>query len=492
MVNNRIKQLLFVVAGVLLGTTLGMVGSQQTFAATTPSVQYRTHVQDIGWQGFVADGATAGTTGQGKRLEAINIKLANQDASNSGSIQYQTHVQNIGWQGWTQDGGLSGTQGQGLRLEAIRIKLTGNMANLYDVYYRVHAENFGWLNWASNGTDAGTMGFGYRLEAIQIKLVPKGQAAPGLTVNSSYTMAPPTINYQTHVQNIGWQNWVADGTLAGTTGQSLRVEAYQAKLTNMPPTVGGGVIYRAYVQNIGWDSIVSNGSQAGKTGRGLRVEAMALELTGSIKNYYDVYYRTFVQNIGWVSWAKNGQTAGTMGQGLRVEAMQIQLVKKGNAGPANAQNAQTDFINKIAPASQRASAGYGTYPSLQIAQAILESGWGKSTLAVQANNYFGIKGTYNGQYVNMQTQEYNEKGELITVNAAFKKYPSAAESMQDNSSLLRNGVSWNHSIYSGTWREKAANGRAAATGLIPSYATDPNYAVKLQNLIDQYNLMQFD
>lgn len=55
-----------------------------------PSVQYRTHVQDVGWQDFVADGQTSGTTGQDKRLEATTIQLGNQNAATSGSIQYQT------------------------------------------------------------------------------------------------------------------------------------------------------------------------------------------------------------------------------------------------------------------------------------------------------------------------------------------------------------------------------------------------------------------
>ena len=152
-------------------------------SVSVPSVKYRTHVQDYGWQKFVANGQISGTTGQGKRLEATTIQLANQDSTMSGSIQYQTHIQNIGWQGWTQNGGMSGTSGRALRLEAIRIKLSGNIAN----YYRVHAQNFGWLGWAANGQDAGTAGYGYRLEGMQVVLVPKGQPAPENTANPSYT-----------------------------------------------------------------------------------------------------------------------------------------------------------------------------------------------------------------------------------------------------------------------------------------------------------------
>jgi uncharacterized protein YjdB len=73
---------------------------------------------------------------------------------------------------------MSGTSGESKRLEAIQIKLTGEMANHYDVYYRVHAQSYGWLGWAKNGESAGTAGYAKRLEGIQIVLVPKGSAAP--------------------------------------------------------------------------------------------------------------------------------------------------------------------------------------------------------------------------------------------------------------------------------------------------------------------------
>jgi uncharacterized protein YjdB len=85
---------------------------------------------------------------------------------------------------WVSNGAMSGTSGESKRLEAIEIRLTGNAANTYDVYYRVHAQNFGWLDWASNGAAAGTAGFSYRLEAIQIVLVPKGGTAPGATARA--------------------------------------------------------------------------------------------------------------------------------------------------------------------------------------------------------------------------------------------------------------------------------------------------------------------
>ena len=133
------------------------------------------------------NGAVSGTSGESKRLEAIQIKLENQKYS--GSIQYTTHIQDIGWEiadenEWKSNGATSGTSGKSKRLEAIRIRLTGEMAKHYDVYYRVHAQNLGWMGWTKNGLPAGTSGYSYRLEAIQIQLVPKGESIEGNTDNS--------------------------------------------------------------------------------------------------------------------------------------------------------------------------------------------------------------------------------------------------------------------------------------------------------------------
>ncbi|MBR3833334.1 MAG: hypothetical protein IKJ73_03370, partial [Lachnospiraceae bacterium] len=73
----------------------------------------------------------------------------------------------------------AGTSGESKRLESIQIYLTGEMAKHYDIYYRVHAESFGWLGWVKNGEPAGTAGYSKRLEAIQIILAEKNAGAPG-------------------------------------------------------------------------------------------------------------------------------------------------------------------------------------------------------------------------------------------------------------------------------------------------------------------------
>lgn len=292
-----------------------------------PKITYTTHVQSKGWLNPVSNGKTSGTTGESKRLEAIKIKLEN--APKNSGIQYRTHVQSYGWQGWKENDALSGTQGQAKRLEAIEIKLKGEIANQYDVYYRVHAQSYGWLDWAKNGQKAGTHGLSKRLEAIEIQLVEKGGQAPGSTKKPFIVI--PSVEYSTHVQKIGWQNFVKDGKLSGTTGQSLRLEAIKIKLNNTP--YEGGVEYTTHVQSHGWQDPVSNGKISGTTGEGKRLEAIQIKLTGEMAQYYDIYYRTHVQSFGWLDWAKNGERSGSEGLHKRLESIEIVLVEKGEPAP---------------------------------------------------------------------------------------------------------------------------------------------------------------
>lgn len=152
--------------------------SENTKTPAMPSCRYQTHVQNVGWQDYVAEGEMSGTEGRSFRLEGIRIDL--DPAGYDLGIQYQTHIQNIGWEvdvdgnGWKTANQFSGTEGRGYRLEAIQMKLTGADADRFDIYYQVHAQNIGWMNWAKDGELAGSAGLSYRLEGIRIKIVKKG------------------------------------------------------------------------------------------------------------------------------------------------------------------------------------------------------------------------------------------------------------------------------------------------------------------------------
>lgn len=302
-----------------------------------PDINYQTHIQDIGWQGVVKNGEISGTSRRSLRLEGIKMNISNSDLA--GSVEYRTHVQEIGWQGYVKDNQLSGTSGKSLRLEAIQIRLTGEIANAYDVYYRVHIEDKGWLNWAKNSESAGSKSAAKRLESIQIKLVKKGEAAPEgngkafLIGNEAKRPdeIKPTVNYQTHVQNIGWQGVVKNGEIAGTSGKNLQLEAIKINLSDA--ALAGNIEYSTHIQNIGWQDYKANGALSGTTGKNLQLEAIKIKLSGDVSRYYDVYYRVHIQDKGWLNWAANGAPAGSQSASKRLEAIQIKIVRKGETAP---------------------------------------------------------------------------------------------------------------------------------------------------------------
>ncbi len=299
--------------------------AQQDGNGSGPSVLYRTHVQNVGTQEWQQDGSTAGTEGFGLRLESIEVEL---ESDLEGILWGQAHVENIGWQrlqGASSDGATIklGTEGQALRMEAVRFSLSGDLSRYYDITYRVHVENLGWQSWVLGGDIAGTLRQALRLEAIEMKLVEKDPSA-----GDSASDGAPALVYAAHVENLGWQPQQLSGETAGTTGQSLRVEALRVWLDDASYT--GDVEYELHVENVGWQGSVKNGAVAGTTGEGLRAEALRILLSGDIAAVYDIAYRAHVQDIGWQPWAVNGGIAGTTGRALRVEAIQIKLVRKGN------------------------------------------------------------------------------------------------------------------------------------------------------------------
>lgn len=163
---------------------------------------------------------------------------------------------------------------------------------------------------------------------------------------------------------------------------------------------------------------------------------------------------------------------------------------KTGEGTVQAATYQQEFLDKAIPAATTASSKYGTYTSVMLAQATVESAWGQSGLAQEPNNnLFGIKGSYNGQSVNMNTGEYGNGG-YYTTNARFRKYPSYTESFEDNGALLRNQMG---NYYSGTWVENSNNyAQATQNGLQGRYATDPNYAKTLNSVIATNGFDKYD
>ena len=147
---------------------------------------------------------------------------------------------------------------------------------------------------------------------------------------------------------------------------------------------------------------------------------------------------------------------------------------------------QEDFINLVKDEAINGYKKYKILPSLTIAQAILESSWGQSTLSQEANNLFGIKAydDWNGSYYNIATKEYCSQG-YIYINANFKAYNSINESIEDHNLLLST------ERYEPV---RSANNYIEACHAVYNcgYATSPSYPNTLIEIIEDFNLYEYD
>ena len=149
-----------------------------------------------------------------------------------------------------------------------------------------------------------------------------------------------------------------------------------------------------------------------------------------------------------------------------------------------------DFIQQLLPHAKTLQEGYGVLPSIIIGQAILESNWGASQLSSKYNNLFGIKSFGHSDSVTLDTQEY-VNGQWIVIQGDFRVYQSWEESMTAHTMLFVNGVDWSPTKYEKVL--SATNYREAALALQEAgYATDPDYANKVIQVIETYELDQFD
>jgi len=152
-------------------------------------------------------------------------------------------------------------------------------------------------------------------------------------------------------------------------------------------------------------------------------------------------------------------------------------------------NDQKNFIERVGRMAAADKKKSRILASLKIAQAILESGWGKSMLTIRANALYGIKAgaSWQGKTYSAQTQEfYNGANTPTMITALFRAYGSWEESVADHSALLT-GLPRYRAVPGETCYIKASRAVHAA-----GYATDPQYADKLIRLIELYQLYLYD
>lgn len=142
------------------------------------------------------------------------------------------------------------------------------------------------------------------------------------------------------------------------------------------------------------------------------------------------------------------------------------------------------FINQILPAALEGYTKYNILPSLTLAQAVLESGWGKNHID---NNLFGFKADkgWKGKVAKRKTKEWDGKRYII-INANFRAYDSFEDSVRDHNRLLGTSSRYSNVRVSKDYKE-ACNAVWKA-----GYATDPKYPEKLIKIIEENDFMQYD
>lgn len=152
------------------------------------------------------------------------------------------------------------------------------------------------------------------------------------------------------------------------------------------------------------------------------------------------------------------------------------------------------FIAAAVPGAQAGWREYGVPASTTIAQAILESGWGRSSLSTNDRNYFGIKcqGTNYGSlatgcHVYNTTECGSTAASCFATSASFRTYATMANSFRDHGNFLRVNSRYKPAfVYT-----KDAN-KFIWTVWKAGYATDPNYYTKVTGIMATYNLYQYD
>ena len=167
--------------------------------------------------------------------------------------------------------------------------------------------------------------------------------------------------------------------------------------------------------------------------------------------------------------------------GVPVISSALSILRTGDAPGVKAQ--RQGFLDELAPFATSAANSLGVEPRALMAQAALESGWGKHVIRMpdgsSSHNYFGIKAspTWTGAVVKVPTTEYIG-GRAVTVNAAFRAYPDARSAFRDYVDFIGGNPRYEQALAHGANAAQYARQLEAA-----GYATDPDYANKIMAIL---------
>lgn len=205
--------------------------------------------------------------------------------------------------------------------------------------------------------------------------------------------ATNSLQYQTHIQEYGWQEWKSEGAMSGTQGESKRLEGIRIELCNQ--SYSGGIEYRTHVQEYGWQNFVGNGQMSGTSGESKRLEAIQIRLTGEMAEHYDIYYRVHAEEFGWLSWTRNGKSAGTEGFNYRLEGIEIRLMEKNAPAPGNTRGSYKN-------------------PLIQYATHVQDYGWQAASVDGQISGTVGESKRLEGVRIKLVNQLYTGSIEYAT------------------------------------------------------------------------------
>ena len=149
------------------------------------------------------------------------------------------------------------------------------------------------------------------------------------------------------------------------------------------------------------------------------------------------------------------------------------------------------FIKSIADRVRILAGKNNLYASIILAQAILESGSGQSNMSQQYFNIFNITGAYLGKSISFKTEEFSGNNPYY-IEQSFRVYSNYDQALDDYINLMIKGTTWNSEIYAGAWKSHAKTYQEAAQALQGIFATDPAYAQKLIEIIQEYKLDAYD
>ena len=275
-----------------------------------PLLSYQTHVAFKGWSTWNNENTISNDLSQMQDIQAIKINFTKQFYDVYYSVYYNDKE---GWASEVSTDQMAGTTGKGKAITGVKIRLDEAGASDFDIFYRVHKFDGQWTDWAKNGEEL--LSQGVKLNAIQIKLKDKIK---------KYDMCHrPLLSYQTHIAKDGWGDRKNENQLSNPLDQQLDIQAIKINFTKPFYDVYYSVYYN---EKEGWASEVSTDQMAGTTGKGKAITGVKIRLDEAGASDFDIFYRVHKFDGQWTDWAKNGEEL--LSQGVKLNAIQIKLKDK--------------------------------------------------------------------------------------------------------------------------------------------------------------------